>query len=161
MFCHSEEPWQGGETGQQVPQEVQQREMPILHLGLTNTTHQYRLGKQLCREGPWGSGEHQAHHETAMCIFSTGGQQPLGLHWEKCCQQIKRGDPSPCSALVRHLECQVQFWAPWYKTDMDNTGESQVKDNEVSQGSGAPAIQEEAKSRARRREGSGKSYPCV
>lgn len=48
VFCHSEEPWQGGETAQQVPQEVQQKEMPTLQLGRTNTTHQYRLrAKQL------------------------------------------------------------------------------------------------------------------
>ena len=62
--------------------------------------------------------------------------QPPGLHWADRCQLVERGrDPFP---LLRtgeaHPECCVQFWATWYKRDMELLEQVQQTDTEMIKG---------------------------
>ena len=65
----------------------------------TNThqrlTDRKAAGKQLCREGPQGTGRQQADHEPVMCPCGKGSQQNPGLCQKGGQKQVKGGDPSP------------------------------------------------------------------
>jgi len=78
------------------------------------------VGKQLCRERPWGPGGKQAGHELVKCPYNKEGQCPPRLHEKEHHHLVEEHDPSPLlSTDEMHLECWVQFWAPQYKRDVE------------------------------------------
>lgn len=54
----------------------------------------------------------------------------------QCCQLVERGrDPSPLLTTGEvHPECCVQFWAPWYKRDMELLEQVQQTATEMFKG---------------------------
>ena len=50
---------------------------------------------QPCQKRPGGTGGWEVGHEPAMCPCSPESQLHLGLHQNKCGQQVNGGDPAP------------------------------------------------------------------
>lgn len=70
-FCHPEELWQAGETGQQEPHEVQQEELPSTAPGegqphVPAYTGDQRAGKQSGGKRPGDAGRQQVEQEPAV-----------------------------------------------------------------------------------------------
>lgn len=86
------------------------------------------------QKGTRGAGEQPAEHEQAVCPGGQGSEWCPGVHWEKHCQQGKRGD----SALLpgeAHPKCCVQFWVPQDKRNMErHTGPGETPTEDLKNG---------------------------
>ncbi|PKU45287.1 rna-directed dna polymerase from mobile element jockey- hypothetical protein [Limosa lapponica baueri] len=122
-----------------------QAKCKVLHLGLHNPKHNYRLGREWIESNPKEKDlrvlvDEKAQHKLALCARSPESQPYPGLHQKKHGQQVKGGDSIPLlhshetlpGVLCPALESSAQGHEPV------GTGseESQVDD----QRAGAPLL---------------------
>lgn len=85
---------QAAKLGRWEPHEAHQRKIQSPHLRSKNLMlqHIFRPPQmESHRKAPWHHGGHHVKHLPAIKPHVKKNPNPLGLHWEKCYQQVEGG----------------------------------------------------------------------